>query len=216
MGIPVSVEIDEAQLYKDVLIEMAAHLNKILSGMSKDGVIAGQVATMVDQAIRSSPEYDSLLNGELRAVFGLTNPAGTIEEIISIVKSNIEIEASPVRTIGIALTGRFTIRILRSDMVDVLSASGARFDSEGGEVNWLSWLLTAGDSIVIGDHDFSANIGNAESRTGAGIMVRSNSGFRVPPEFSGTLTDNWLTRSIQDLDEQIGNIIYVELVRRLN
>ena len=48
---------------------------------------------------------------------------------------------------------------------------------------------------------------NPNSRTGMAVMVGSNNNWRVPPAFVGTITNNWTTRAIDRIENQVGNII---------
>ena len=50
------------------------------------------------------------------------------------------------------------------------------------------------------------------SRTGTVIMVKSTGrGWRVPPAFSGTVNDNFVTRALEVLDDVIFNIVKNEI-----
>lgn len=215
MGIPISFDINDDELYVDILQEVAVQSNKILIAMSRDDSTLNHITLAIDNAIRSSPEYTSLISGVLKDMFGLTDSQAAVENIIAGIKNNIEIDVKPAVVIGKTLSGGIIVKVLRSDLSDVLNVSGAKYESPGGEVAWLSWLLKGGDAVVVGGYEFSS-FATGDSRTGGGLMIRSPEGFRVPPEYSGTASSNWLTRSLEDLDEQICNILYGEFIRRLN
>ena len=74
------------------------------------------------------------------------------------------------------------------------------YDSNGNTVDWLRWLLTAGDTIVIADYQVMKEKGTPlkGSRSGYALMVspKMSKGFRVDPNHSGTIDDNWITRAL--------------------
>jgi hypothetical protein len=89
--------------------------------------------------------------------------------------------------------------------------------TEKGEVlEWLRWLLTFGDRIIISEYQI--HLISGKGRSGRGIMVADDaSAWRVPPRFSGTIRNNWLTRAFKENSQSffliIENIIKQELQR---
>ena len=83
------------------------------------------------------------------------------------------------------------------DAIDpVLTKKGERLD-------WISWLLTRGDDIVVADyHVVPGNHG----RSGDAVMKQGDF-FRVRPEYSGTLDDNCITRALENREKEIANIL---------
>lgn len=193
MNVGLSLKLDI--LERDVAIavgrEAAKELNKILFSMSNDTGIKTQIWGLVDLQIKNTPEYDSLLNGVLAAIFGLSDPGPILDAIIATIKNSIEIDFSPaIFSASTGLSASFTVSLLNDNFSDILALPGTSTTINGQDVTWLKWLLTAGDTDV-------------------------TPLFRIPPQFTGTITNNWLTRAVDGLDELMGNILFVELKRRV-
>ena len=56
---------------------------------------------------------------------------------------------------------------------------------------------------------------NNRSRTGFAIMVGSDENWRVPPEFAGTKTNNWITRALENVEDKVVGLMIKELERLL-
>lgn len=155
------------------------------------------IKNIVIENVRKQPEYNSLKFGELRGMFGIAN-VGDVDTILSELDDmRIKIKKPTASARGI--DARMEISIVKEGFAQLLSSPAASFVSEKGyPVDWLEWLLLRGnDSVVIG-YRYSPQV-SPFSRTGQGIMIKGNSAiFRVPPEYAGTITDNWITRGIDD------------------
>ena len=79
----------------------------------------------------------------------------------------------------------------------------------GGSIPWLSWLLTAGDAIIIGDFGVDYEVGTG--RTGGATMSREEKPFKVDPMYSGDEQDNFITRAIEPTLREISAIVKKEL-----
>ncbi len=129
-----------------------------------------------------------------------------MKSIVEAIASACEVEPGKVVVANGRIEGSLTIRLLRTDLAEVLSANGSSYTSEHGHrVDWLDWLLTRGDSlIVLNFHFYPGNI--AGSRTGIGIMGRGGV-WRVPPEYSGIPGNNWLTRALANLASPLEDVV---------
>lgn len=159
-------------------------------------------------AIRSQPEYVSLLNGTLKYQFGLPDSASRLNRILETIEKSLFVEYNNPKINGLNITGGFFIGMVNSDFSDILSLSEATFVTEkGSPLEWLKWLLLEGDKTIVIGYEF--NIGNyPNSRTGGGIMSPSFSGsWRVPPEFAGSFENNWITRAAESVENNIENYI---------
>ncbi len=212
--IKLQLNINQSDILNAILKEMAKELNKIIIQVVSDDSIKSKVGELVDTQIRNSPEFDSLISGDLAAIFGLKDSANIVARIIDTIKNSIEVTYSPAIVVAGSLNASITVSVLKSDFSDVLSLPGVSYTTDGGDVPWLEWLLKAGDGIVIGDYT-AVLIETPLSRTGHAIMKKSSRGFRVPPEYAGTINNNWLTRALEDLEHPVGNIIFLELDKRI-
>lgn len=208
--IPFSVDLKNVADVETAIVKaLAGKLDKVFSA-AVPGIKQG-TAEEVGKAIRVSPEYTSLLTGELWHQLGIKNPDAATEAIISTIGESIQVVSHGVHARGKQLDGRMTISILRADYGDILGLSESSFTSENGfQVPWLQWLLTGGNELLNSDYQF---LGNCEewSRTGFGIMARSHKGWKVPDEFSGTERDNWLIRALSDMRSPIVAVLKREL-----
>ena len=75
-----------------------------------------------------------------------------------------------------------------------------------GDLHWLNWLLNAGDTIIIVNYQYNPATGMG--RSGLGTMIPGGV-FRVPPQFSGTSDNNFITRALLGTtqEDQIINLI---------
>lgn len=202
---PIQVTLNFDQFKREALNEANKYLEKVIDSAIPN--IHQNIQELIKEALLSSPEYFSLTAGSLMGIFGL--PDGEV------VRSIVENVANNTKVFSKG--GAFNIQVSQDDLSDILGLSGATFTSENDyDVPWLKWLLTAGDSIVIADYRVNQTIAAVleVSRTGLAIMTKSNKGFRVPPEYSGTESNNWITRSLDSINDDIARIIEREITRR--
>ncbi len=191
-------------LEEDVVRALAAHLHLKLHRAVAG--IRNSLAASIEAAIVRSPEYSSLLGGRLQAELGVADPVSAMNRIIKAIQDGIQVLVDPVYATGTRLNGGLTIKVLRGDFSEVLDLDVASYRSEGGhQIDWLFWLLKSGDELIIGDYSFFPG-GSKRSRTGLGVMARGGA-WKVPAEFSGRENDNWLTRAMLSVGEEIPLIL---------
>lgn len=215
--IKLQFDVDDKKLNEQILKDAAKQVNSVLFSVAKDTVFKTDIADLVNRGIRNSPEANALISGILRDMFGIPNPDQVITNIVNAIIDNMEINVIPVVPTSNTFNGSITVNLLKSDFTDVLTANGVLLHSTGGDVPWLQWMLTAGDAIVLAGYDikFYPTV-VPTSRTGKALTVAiPTGGFRVPPEFSGTASNNWLTRALEDIDVLITNLLRIEILRRL-
>lgn len=166
--------------------------------------VKNSIPKIVIAAIKNEPEYSSLISGKLKAEFGLPDSNSRLEGILSAVENNLIIQFKPPKISGSQIKGGIKLQMVKSNFSDLLSLAESSFITENGSVlNWLQWLLIEGDNVIVSDYRFIAGP-YSTSRTGMGIMNEFSGAFwRVPPEFSGNINNNWITRAI---DKASGNI----------
>lgn len=175
-------------------------VSKVLNRAIKKAIpkVKADAATRLARFFYASPVYTSLLNGPLDILLGIPDGEAKfrVDTIIQTIINNIEYDFNPLVVRGGHIDGGLTISMLKSDFSDILSLpQSSVVDSNGTVLPWLEWLLIRGDSIIISNHQIQ--FGNyPASRSNQAIMVHSKIGWRVPPQYSGVINDNWLTRVI--------------------
>lgn len=185
--------------------------NKILKSLPRAiANIEKSIRILVINSLEAAPEYQSIAGGILRHQFGLVDGAARIANIVQQFADEIQVTFVP----GLGDFGGIKIGILETSYSRVLSLPASEFVTEKGKpLEWLRWLLQeGGNRIVIG---YSFKDGSAaRSRTGSGIMIeRQGSAWSVPVQFQGTDNNNFATRALEDLEDNIEVIVRRELAR---
>lgn len=153
---------------------------------------------IIRDAITNTEEYSSLIGGKLKYEFGIPDPEIKIAGLLSVWSQNINISYSQPIIFKDQIKSSFSISMIRVDFSDVLYTDYAKvYDIDRGYVlPWLEWLVLEGNKVIVKDHRVVFG-GNRRSRTGFAIMRGdSGSAWKVPAQFAGTESDNWITRAI--------------------
>lgn len=211
----------------DLLEDDKTISNKILKGLAEEfnlrvskkiAIIKNNISIEVVNFLKQSNIYKSLISGDLAAHFGL--PISTrktmVDNIVQKIGNNIEVEHRILKVRSGGFTGGVEIGILVKDFSDILSMSEAFVTTEKGQVlPWLEWLLIKGNKIIISEHEI--HLIGGKGRSMGGIMVKNNAGvWRVPSEYSGVVSNNWLTRMFSDNIIQFSDIINKILEKELS
>lgn len=150
------------------------------------------------QHIQNQPEYSSLMSGDLQGQFGIPDPQQRLSDILLTIQNGTVVVRKPTSIVNGKISAGIKLQMVKSDFSDLLTLGSASFTTEKGtKLNWLQWLLVEGDTVIISDFGFVPGP-SPSSRTGLGVMKQFSGAFwRVPPEFAGTLRDNWITRAIE-------------------
>jgi len=179
-------------------------------------IMKTKIQVSISDLLKASPEYDSIVNnGSLRAELGLPS-ATMIEGVIDQWASNIVVKYKNFR---------IDIGMIEEDFSDVLGLPEAQYiyigrnldgSSKVRRIDWLRWLLMEGSDIIVSGFDFTPVIPKGgRSRTGLGVMERDRRGWRVPPEFAGTVNNNFVTRALEDMEAKIDIIARQEITKGL-
>lgn len=166
-----------------------------------------EITLLIQSAIISSDTYQSLSGGQLKAEFGLRDSDERLDQILDF-WSKIHAKFEKPRVSNGKIVGGFKIQMIQTDFRDVISTSAATYTTNKGDIiNWLEWLLLFGNKTII--KDYNVVFGNFKtSRTGMAIMRNSIQGkWSVPTQYAGTIKNNWITRIIDALDDDINNIL---------
>lgn len=175
--------------------------NTILS-LSKD------VKGLLIEALKAEPEYSSLISGELRREFGISDTSN-VNIAVENIANSIVINKNDIKINNNGLSGGIQINIINNqDYGGALADySGQVIDNDRGyNLPWLEWLLLRGNQIIVKNYEIKLGK-NSRSRSGDAIMVSSLSNWRVPPKFAGTVKDNWTTRALSTMETKLTNLI---------
>lgn len=195
----------DATIRKLILEAMASEVSVIINKSIPS--INNDIKVLLENSIKSQPEYDSLKNGQLRYEFGISNP-DLVDRVIDAIVTNGKINQTKIKITNIGLSGGFIYNILDEATVDGLLFTdiASSIDDSGYSLPWLEWLLYSGTRPIV--RNYSVKFGpNARSRSGMAVMVRSNNNWAVPAQFAGTASNNWLTRALDNIDDDINQII---------
>ncbi len=181
------------QIQAKVNKAFAEEINKVLS-KEKNNLLqkCKQIST---QSILLQPEVQSLNSSRadsLAGQFGITTSqaislpnaiAAAIEASISVtfIKYNSK------------LAGGIEVNFQPKDFRNLLDLPIGHTIYNGGDLHWMSWLLEQGDKVIIVGYSYDPTTGLG--RSGLGTMT-SGGFFRVPPQFSGTTENNFVTRAL--------------------
>jgi hypothetical protein len=208
-----------AQLHEGIRKQVNKKVKKSYSSVQSS--VAEVLRGMIRERLLASTVTQSLLSGKLRSDFGLTQTDAnrTVNRIIEYVATNIQLSVKYAhRGKDVAV---FTLDLLPMG-VKVLSAlpegnyaSTGKFG--GGDVTWLTWLLTKGTQVVIGDFYV---FDDPEGTTRAGSVMQKTSkkhpdGFRIDPGFAGTEEDNFVTRALTPIIPKIQKILFQKILEGL-
>ena len=84
---------------------------------------------------------------------------------------------------------------------------GSTITTEKGQpLPWLSWLLTLGDQVIVSTHGVRYKPGTGRSGQ-AQMKFNYNAPFKVDSAHSGKPDDNFITRTIDSVSDEITAIL---------
>lgn len=182
---------------------------KILKSIDK---ITESIEIAIQELVRvklsQSPTVQELAGGRLRAELGLVDGGARISNIINTWAESIEV--TYVRKLS--TFGGILISMKSHDYSNVLSMPEAEFVTEKGVVlEWLRWLLLEGSKRIVSNHFFKRS---PRGRVGGGIMIeRQASSWSIPKKHAGTSADNFATKALEDIQDDIDIIVRREIVK---
>ena len=181
--------------------------------------------SLITQSFLSSPEVPSLLRGKLQQDFGLTSDLAqsAVNEILSALIAGVSVKTENVETSGVLSYLKSLVWKEKSIILSVYPNPELYKSIQGGSyvsstdrdinIDWLEWLMTRGTEIIVTGYQVKYDPKDPSwSRSNSAIMIKRKSGaFRVDPEFSGTLEDNFITRAISTIIPELQRRIIEEL-----
>lgn len=194
-----------SKIEKDIRAALIGDLNVYLN--KNKNVVVGKLKQASKSWVLSQLEMESLQDSSipysLNSLFGI--PKGTeanvVDSVADAVANSIQVNFSKIDK---NFKGGLTFSIQPSDFQNLLGLSEGHVTTEKGtDLHWLSWLLTEGDSVIVAGYQYDAS-GNG--RSGVGSMAAGSS-FRVPPAYSGTTSNNFVTRAFVNKQKEVERII---------
>lgn len=189
--------------------ELNKHLRKSISQIKKG------VGPIIADAVQNSKEVQSILYGTLSAELGFVSPTTIAKQIYDAIKRSVHIEFTPFKYNGKTLDGNFSVVAIHDDFSDIITdIPTASYKSNGHDIDWLKWLLFEGNNIIVVDYQITYNPSKvSHSRSRRAIMEPdTRSSYRIPAKWSGTQSNNFITRSI---DSQAEHLIETHIAKVL-
>ena len=188
------IKLDQQQFSLAVTKEIKTVLDRTISQLIR--LIRPSLVEYVENKLRKDPNgtYYSLDIGRLRDDFGFMSGQNAGERVVKEVSKSIHLNKIGSTS---ASLGGIRLELLKGGIEFLLDKDFGAYDSNGNTVDWLKWLLTAGDTIVVADYEIIYK-DTPNSRSGHALMIspKMSKGFRVDPNHSGTIEDNWITRAL--------------------
>jgi hypothetical protein len=183
-------------------------VNKRMRGYAP--VISRKVGELIGNKLMETPAAQSILTGQLKADFGLTDVVAqsALSELIAAVKKSTVVKLDIKTTEGVRNAWAMSVSILPDGLVGVLSKIGS-YKSGRYEIPWMEWLLTRGVEVVV-DGAYVVYWNADRGRSGMATMEKGSGPedtFRVDPQFAGTADDNFVVNTIKSLLPEIGVIM---------
>ena len=194
-------EINKAIL-SALLPEVTNYMNNGISTIKRE------LPNIIKTAIENTPEYSSIMSGKLKYEFGIPDSSIKLNNLIDIWIDNIRYPYTKPTIMGNKINSTFEVNAIRADFAEVLYSNDALVidNIRGYNLPWLEWLLLEGNKTIISKQEVVIGPNNF-SRTGNAIMRDSKQSLKVPSEFSGTVTNNWITRAIDGVEGNIQSLL---------
>ena len=207
----ITLQQTEAQISRLIIKEIAKKLTIVIKRVSQP--ILNKAQQLYIEQVKKSPEFRSIISGQLKYELGIPDGDNRLNRILEASSRTIKIKTSPVVASLSGVTAKMTIYGVPTDYADILSLTEASVHTPKTTLSWLKWLLTLGDKIIVRDYFFKLEKTH-KSRTGIGVMKAApGSGWRVPPQFSGTPNNNFITRSIDNVLSELETYVRSEFIR---
>jgi hypothetical protein len=197
-----------------ILESIREHLDKAFSAAIPK--ISIRLQNAVSSALKAEPEYMALTAGQLRYEFGIPDPI-QVDMVIDGMVDTLDIKKIPLQTNNFGLSGGIELSMMPTRDMGGVTDTDAAFvidEARGHKLPWLQWLLYEGNAPIV--RQYRVQIGPSRaSRTGMAIMKEANTNWKVPSEYSGTVSNNWTTRAIDRIENDISGILQNEIEKYL-
>lgn len=182
-----------------LLSKIAEDLTNHLRSLA--GAITLATQFHLKEHIERQPEYVAMMNGTLQYELGVVNIQNILPKLIDAFLNDIVVTVPQIQVRGERFIGGLTVEAIRSGYEEVLRLPEATYlTSKSDEIPWLSWMLQESDRIIISGFHFQRL--NGRGRSGGGLMLAKGS-WKIPSQYAGTNSDNFITRACSDAGEAI-------------
>lgn len=203
----------EAKISKFILQAFAKEIDKVLKRLVRDKKkLLLPMQNVIRTALLAQPEVHALRpGGQLAKEFGLVDGGRRIQNIIEVAAQQVDLEVRTAKAVGRNIDSGFVLNVIEQNYPTLLGMPEAEFVTEKGTtLKWLEWLLKDGDkAAIVKDYSISFNPRKTKnSRTGEAVMIPIfGKRWRVPPQFAGTETDNFITRAIESVEPLLAELV---------
>jgi hypothetical protein len=194
-----------SDIEKKIKTAIAEELNALIKKNFKTA--QKRIESSVSGWVTSQPEVQSLLKegvpNSLHAQFGLQAGQGLLSsiEVVNAIIASIEVR---VRRVDAKLNTGIDFNIQPENLRNLLGLPSGFTQTEDQDIlPWLTWLLLEGSNTIVYGYTYVPDL---SGRSGGGTMEAGGS-WRIPPEFSGTIDDNFVTRALSNRDKELEGIL---------
>lgn len=190
--------INGADFIKSALRGLASLITKDFD--KKRGKAESKIRKITYNAIYNSPEMNAVRGGQLAFDLGIEEGNDPTSLIANAVANSVNVRRPNFKASGNIISGNYTVEIQPNNFSNLLTQSfGTVVTEKGQKLPWLSWLLVEGDSIIVAE--WSVEYGQ-HGRSGGARMVPGGA-FTIDPQYSGTISDNFVSRALEEVNEKI-------------
>ena len=194
-----------SDIEKKIKTAIAEELNALIKKNFKTA--QKRIESSVSGWVTSQPEVQSLLKegvpNSLHAQFGLQAGQGALSsiEVVNAIIASIEVR---VRRVDAKLNTGIDFNIQPENLRNLLGLPSGFTQTEDQDIlPWLTWLLLEGSNTIVYGYTYVPDL---SGRSGGGTMEAGGS-WRIPPEFSGTIDDNFVTRALSNRGKELEGIL---------
>jgi hypothetical protein len=196
MGISIRIKEKNKAIIGRIEDKVSKFFNSLIR--RKQNLIINDIRVLIYSWVNRQPEMKDILkgvNGILGPELGIPigQEASIVHNICTAAASAFSISVKDIDTSNF---GTIKLNFGNMAFTEFLDLPDSTIVTEKGEVlNWMNWLLSAGSSPIVLGYKFHREYG--KGRSSGGIMTKNGS-WSVPDVYSGTYTDNFITRALLD------------------
>lgn len=207
-----SLKNKDFEIRRNILIELRKHLDETLQKAAP--VILKDTKHLIKKYLTAQAEYKELTSnsGILRELFGLDVSKHQPETIVDILVNSTNVKSIKAASSSThIIRGGLQITAIDASYQDILQSAASFSDvileeniaqASNLAIHWLDYLLTYGNAILRSNYTVGVDINNNTH-----WVRRDGDSIKVPSWLSGTATDNWITRALENIDVDLLDII---------